>query len=71
MFISTYIGMIVGASLLSAGLGYYIANRGTAGVKIDLDNLKADFERLKAMVAAPVVIAPTPVPPAGVSVATA
>lgn len=60
MFVSTYIGFIVGAVLVSGGLGYYIANRGTAGVKIDLDNVKADLERVKALIVPKVV---TPVIP--------
>ncbi len=35
---------------MSAGIGYYIGERGTAGVKIDLDNIKMELERLKALV---------------------
>ena len=35
---------------MSAGLGYYIGERGTAGVKIDLDNMKMELERLKTLV---------------------
>lgn len=36
---------------MSAGIGYYIGERGTAGVKIDLDNTKMEIERLKNLVA--------------------
>jgi len=35
---------------MSAGIGYYIGERGTAGVKIDLDNIKMELERLKTLV---------------------
>jgi len=35
---------------MSAGIGYYIGERGTAGVKIDLDNMKMELERLKTLV---------------------
>jgi len=35
---------------MAAGLGYYISERGNAGVKIDLDNIKMELERLKNLV---------------------
>ena len=35
---------------MAAGLGYYISERGNAGVKIDLDNIKMEVERLKNLV---------------------
>lgn len=64
MFVSTYIGFMFGAALISGGLGYYVANRGTCGVKIDLDNIKADVTKLKSAFTPtppPVMIPVTPV----------
>lgn len=45
-------GAIVAACALSAGIGYYIAKRGTFGVKVDLDNIKNDITALKTKVGA-------------------
>lgn len=45
MFITTLVLMA-----LSGGLGYYIGERGTAGVKIDLGNTKNELEKVKNLV---------------------
>ncbi len=40
-----------------AGIGYYIGERGNAGVKIDLDNTKMELERLKNLVSKKTTVA--------------
>lgn len=42
---------IVIVSALIGGIGYYIGERGMAGVKIDLDNTRNELEKVKARVA--------------------
>jgi len=47
------------SSLLSAavagGLGWYVRGRGMAGVKIDMDNMKNEIEKLKNQITSPAV----------------
>lgn len=43
----THFYIALGLMLTSGGLGYYVGGRKWAGVKIDVDNLKNDIERVK------------------------
>jgi hypothetical protein len=47
----TYFYITLGLMLASLGIGYYIGERGMAGVKIDLDNTKNEIEKVKNLVA--------------------
>lgn len=47
----TYFYITVGLMLASLGIGYYIGERGMAGVQIDLNNTKAEIEKVKNLVA--------------------
>jgi len=44
---------------MSFGIGYYIGERGNAGVKIDLANTKVELERLKNLVSKKTTVAPS------------
>ncbi len=46
----TYFYLTVGLMLASGGLGYYAGGRKLAGIKIDLDNTKAEIEKVKNFV---------------------
>lgn len=61
MFLSTYLGILFGACAVTGGLTYYIVNRGTFGVKVDLDNIKKELEHLKSIVMPVPVVTPAPV----------
>lgn len=50
MDLLTQFYVTVGLMLFSGGLGYYIGERGMAGVKIDLDNTKNEIEKVKTFV---------------------
>ncbi len=49
-FLAPFVLIAIVLVIVSSGLGYYIGERGTAGVKIDLDNTKMEIERLKNLV---------------------
>jgi hypothetical protein len=51
MDLLTQFYITVGLMVFSGGLGYYMGERGMAGVKIDLDNTKNEIEKVKNLVA--------------------
>lgn len=54
LFLSSMTSMGIGF-----GLGWYIKGRGMTGVQIDLNNIKADVENLKAKFSTPVAVTAT------------
>lgn len=53
--------------MVSFSCGYYLGERGLKGVETDLNNLKLDFEGVKAKIAMTPVVTPV-VPSAPISV---
>lgn len=51
------------AMLFGVLIGYYLGERGWAGVKIDVGNIKTDVEVLKSKIEAPFTSTPAPVVP--------
>jgi hypothetical protein len=50
MDVQTQFFITMGLMLATGGLGYYMGERGMAGVKIDLNNIKTDLEKVKTVV---------------------
>lgn len=50
MEMQTQFFITMGLMLASGGLGYYAGGRKLAGIKVDLDNTKAEIEKVKDFV---------------------
>lgn len=50
MDIQTQLYITLGLMVFSGGLGFYMGERGFAGVRIDLENIKYEIEKVKNLV---------------------
>lgn len=66
-----YINWTLATGLFWLVLGYYLGERGWTGVKVDLNNVKLDVEKIKGKLDPATVVVSTPVTPATTAVVSA